>query len=72
MNASIIMFLSILLLLLATGKCSAQAQCFTSSGCTGGTIPAEGARDCCAGTNEGQSYGVGPGNCEVSQCVGKT
>ena len=28
-------------------------------------VPADDVRDCCVGTNDGQSYGVGPGNCEV-------
>ena len=48
-----------------------QSQCYTSSGCTGGTVPAVDAKDCCVGTNDGQSYGVGPGNCQVSQCIGE-
>ena len=56
------------LLLMVTGPGSAQTQCWTSSGCTGDTVPADDARDCCVGTNDGQFYGVGPGNCEVEQC----
>ena len=28
-------------------------------------------RNCCVGTNDGQSYGIGPGNREVNQCVGE-
>ena len=66
------MFVCVFLLLLVTGPGSAQAQCWTSSGCTGDTVPADDARDCCVGTNDGQSYGVGPGNCEVEQCIGKS
>ena len=54
-----------------TGQGSAQAHCYTNSGCTGDTVPADDARDCCAGANGGQSYGVWPGNCEVEQCIGK-
>ena len=46
-------------------------QCFNSSGCTGGIVPAFDTKDCCVGTNDGQSYGVGPGNCEVPQCIGE-
>ena len=58
--------------LCVTGQGSAQAQCWTSSGCTGDTVPADDARDCCAGTEDGQSYGVGPSNCEVEQCIGES
>ena len=61
-------FLCVFLLLLVTGPGSAQAQCWTSSGCTGDTVPADDARDCCVGTEDGQSYGVGP---EVEQCIGE-
>ena len=43
-------------------------MCFTSSNCTGvDIVPAVNARDCCVGTNDGKSYGVGPEDCEVSQ-----
>ena len=28
------------------------------------------ARDCCVGTDEGQSYG-NPGSCMITQCIGK-
>ena len=66
------MFLCVFLLLLVTGQGSTQAQCWTSSGCTGDTVPADDARDCCVGTNDGQSYGGGPGNCAVGQCIGET
>ena len=60
------------LLLLVTGQGSAQAQCWTNSGCTGNTVPADDARDCCVGTDAGQSYGAEPGNCEVEQCIGES
>ena len=46
-------------------------QCYTSSNCTGDIVPADDVRDCCVGTNDGQSYGVDPGNCEVIHCVGE-
>ena len=65
------MFACVFLLLLPIAQGSAQAQCFTGSGCTGDTVPAVDARDCCVGTDEGQSYGAGPGDCEVPQCIGK-
>ena len=48
-----------------------QTQCYTNSSCTGDTVPAVDAKDCCVGTNDGQSYGVGPGNCQVTQCIGE-
>ena len=28
------------------------------------------ARDCCVGTDDGQSYGS-PGSCMITQCIGK-
>ena len=46
-------------------------QCYSNSGCTGVIVPADNAKDCCVGTNDGQSFGVGPGNCEVPQCIGE-
>ena len=55
-----------------SGPRQSQGPCWTGSGCTGDTVPADDARDCCVGTNDGQSYGVGPGNCEVEQCIGKS
>ena len=53
---------------------SQQEQCFSEPGCNGTAVKAPGpsARDCCAGTNDGQSYGLGLGNCEINQCIGKT
>ena len=64
-------FYCVFVILLLIGQGSAQSQCYTSSNCTGDTIPADDARDCCVGTNDGQSYGIGPGNCEVTQCIGE-
>ena len=55
-----------------SGPRQQQSQtCWTSSDCTGDTVPADDARDCCVGTNDGQSYGVGPGNCAIAQCIGE-
>ena len=61
----------VFVIFLLIGQVSAQSQCYTSSNCTGDTVPADDVRDCCVGTDDGQSYGVVPGNCEVSQCVGE-
>ena len=61
-----------MLLLILISNIEGFAQCYTSSNCTGDTVPADYARDCCVGTNDGQSYGIGPGFCEVSQCIGKS
>ena len=61
----------IILIILLTTQGSAQSQCYTSSNCTGDIVPADDVRNCCVGTNDGQSYGIGPGNCEVNQCVGE-
>ena len=69
-RSAVIIILCVLIFLL-TGQGSAQSQCYTSSNCTGDTVPADDARDCCVGTNDGQSFGVGRGDCEVSQCVGE-
>ena len=55
-----------------SGPRQSQGPCWTGSGCTGDTVPADDARDCCVGTNDGQSYGMGPGNCEVEQCIGES
>ena len=63
------MILFVILLLIGQG--SAQSQCYTSSNCAGDTVPADDARDCCVGTNDGQSYGIDPGNCEANQCIGE-
>ena len=62
---------SVFLFLLLTRQSSAQSQCYTSSNCIGDTVPAVDARGCCVGTNDGQSYGLDPGDCQVSQCIGE-
>ena len=67
----VMVFYWVFVILLLTGQGFAQSQCHTSSGCTGDIVPVDDARDCCVGTNDGQSYGVGPGNCEVNQCIGE-
>ena len=47
-------------------------ECFTEPGCAGPTVDGPtNSRECCAGTETGMSYGFGPGNCEVEQCIGK-
>ena len=43
------------------------SQCFTTTSCTGGTVPASTARECCIETNEGLSFSDG-GTCTV--CIG--
>ena len=43
------------------------SQCFTTTSCTGGTVPASTARECCVETNEGLSFSDG-GTCTV--CIG--
>ena len=58
----------VIVILLLTG---AQSQCYTSSNCTGDIVPADNATECCGQTSDGQSYGVGPGDCEVNQCIGE-
>ena len=66
-----VMIIYCVLTLLLIGQGSAQSQCYTSRNCTGYTVLANDAKDCCVGTNDGQSYGVGPGYCEASQCIGE-
>ena len=61
----------LLIFFLLIGKSFTQDQCYPSGGCTGIAVPADDARDCCVGTDDGQSYGVGPGNCVVPQCIGE-
>lgn len=34
------------------------------------TAPGSTARDCCAGTDEGNSYESSPGVCEITRCIG--
>ena len=61
-----------MLLLILISNIQGFAQCHTSSNCTGDIVPADDARDCCVGTDDGQSYGVAPGICEVNQCIGES
>ena len=51
-------------------------QCYSQPNCVAGSqidTPADTptAKDCCVGTNEGQSYADSGGNCIVQQCVGE-
>ena len=47
--------------------------CYSHPGCMGSIVTAPGptARDCCAGTDDGQSYTDDFVNCTVLQCIGK-
>ena len=49
-----------------------QQVCYSQPGCVGDIVTAPGpsARDCCAGTDDGQSYSNDGVNCHVSQCIG--
>ena len=46
--------------------------CYSQPGCVGDIVevPGPSARNCCAGTDEGQSYSADGVNCDVSQCIG--
>ena len=47
--------------------------CYSQSGCAGDiafTAPGPSARDCCAKTDDGQSYSDVNGDCIVPQCIG--
>ena len=44
--------------------------CYTRPDCDGDILVATTARECCVGTENGTSFGE-PGNCVVSQCIGK-
>ena len=48
-------------------------QCYSQPNCVAGSEIAltPTSKDCCTGTNDGQSYADSSGNCVVSQCVGK-
>ena len=52
---------------LATRQVPGFSQCYSSSSCTGSTIAAVSARDCCVGTDDGLSFSNG-GSCTA--CVG--
>ena len=47
--------------------------CYSKPNCVGNAVQTEGptARDCCAGTNDGQSFSTDDGLCVISQCIGK-
>ena len=44
--------------------------CYTRPDCDGDILVATTARECCVETENGTSFGE-PGNCVVSQCIGK-
>ena len=46
--------------------------CYSQPGCTGDVVTAPGpsARDCCAGTDDGQSFSSDGVNCFRTQCIG--
>ena len=56
-----------------TAAGGSQQVCYSQPGCVGDIVSAPGptARDCCAGTDNGQSYSNDGVNCHVSQCIGK-
>lgn len=47
-------------------------ECYKQPGCIGTTVQlqTQSARGCCAGTQDGMSYGT-QGNCIITQCIGK-
>lgn len=47
-----------------------QDLCYTQSECTGISFPSPSARECCANTEEGQSFQIN-GICVVEQCIGE-
>lgn len=47
-----------------------QDLCYTESECTGISFPSPSARECCANTEEGQSFQIN-GVCVVEQCIGE-
>ena len=46
-------------------------ECYPMANCMGDPINTLGtsARDCCVGTDDGQSYGI-PNDCTIRQCIG--
>ena len=64
-SSAVMIFPCMFLLLLVTGK--GFSQCYNSSGCTGNLLPADDARDCCIGTDDGLSFRDG----ECTECIGK-
>ena len=47
--------------------------CYSQADCTGDVVEAPGLtiKDCCVGTNDGQSFADSSGTCIEDQCVGK-
>ena len=47
--------------------------CYSQADCTGDVVEAPGptVKDCCVGTNGGQSFADSSGTCIEDQCVGK-
>ena len=47
--------------------------CYLQADCTGDVVEAPGltVKDCCVGTNDGQSFADSSGTCIEDQCVGK-
>ena len=47
--------------------------CYSQADCTGDVVEAPGLtiKDCCVGTNNGQSFADSSGTCIEDQCVGK-
>ena len=48
-------------------------KCYSQANCTGDVVEAPGLtiKDCCVGTNDGQSFADSSGTCIEDQCVGK-
>ena len=48
-------------------------MCYSQANCTGVVVEAPGltVKDCCVGTNDGQSFADSSGTCIEDQCVGK-
>ena len=51
----------------------AGVTCYSRADCTGDVVEAPGLtiKDCCVGTNGGQSFADSSGTCIEDQCVGK-
>ena len=47
--------------------------CYSQADCTGDVVEVPGltVKDCCVGTNDGQSFADSSGTCIEDQCVGK-
>ena len=46
--------------------------CYSQAGCVGDivTVPGPTARECCVGTDDGESYSENDVHCTISQCIG--